>query len=116
MANKKLTGLAFLAAGAGIGAAVALLYAPRAGNHTRRRIRNTANRALNDITEIRDDLRASMSEWVDETSETIASSIAAGRETLKDGSNNLRSTLVKVRERMEEGRDRVEEYVRSVAG
>jgi gas vesicle protein len=114
MATKKLTGLAFLAVGAGIGAAVALLYAPRAGKHTRRRIRNSANRAVNEITEIRDNLRTSMSEWVDETSETIASSIAAGRETLKDGTNNLRSTLGMVRERMEDGRSRVEEYVRSV--
>ena len=116
MAIKKRTGLAFLAVGAGIGAAVALLYAPRAGKHTRQRIRNTANRTVNGITEMRDDLRASMSEWVDETSETIASSIAAGRETLKDGGKTLRSTLGKVRERMEDGRDRVEQYVRSVAG
>ena len=115
MASNKLTGLGFFAAGAGIGAVVALLYAPRAGKHTRRRIRNTTNRTLNEITEIRDDLRASMSEWVDETSETIASSIAEGRETLKGGTDAVRSTLDKVRERMEEGRERVEEYVRSVA-
>src|SRR5204862_8011922 len=107
--------LGCFAAGAGLGALVALLYAPRAGKHTRRRIRNTANRTLYEMTEIRDDLRASMSEWVDETSETIASSIAAGRETLKEGADNVRSTLERGQERMEEGRDRVEAYVRSVA-
>jgi len=115
MLNNKLKVLGCFAVGAGIGATVGLLFAPRAGKHTRRRIRNTANRTLNEITEIRDDLRASMSEWVDETSETIASSIAAGRETLREGTDNVRSTLEKVRERMDEGRDRVEQYVRSVA-
>jgi gas vesicle protein len=115
MADNKLTGLGCFAVGAGIGAVVALLYAPRAGTHTRRRIRNTANRTLNEITEIRDDLRASMSGWVDEPSETIAPSMAAGRETLKEGTDSVRSTLEKVRERMEEGRDRVEQYVGSVA-
>jgi len=116
MANNKLTTLGFFAAGAGLGAAVALLYAPRAGRHTRRRIRNTANRTINQVTEVRDDIRACLSEWVDETSETVASSIALGRETLKDGSDNVRQTLDKVREHMEEGRGRVEEYIRSVAG
>ena len=36
MTNHKLTTLGFCAAGAGIGAALALLYAPKAGKHTRR--------------------------------------------------------------------------------
>jgi gas vesicle protein len=92
MANKKL-GLGCFLAGAGIGAVTALLYAPRAGKHTRQRIRNSAN-----------DVRAYVSERVDETSETLASTIAAGR-----------GALGKVRERVEEGRDRVGEFVRSVA-
>ena len=89
MARNKLKGLGLFAAGAGIGAAIALLYAPRAGKHTRRRIRNTANRTLNEIAGVRDDVRACMSEWMDETSETIASSMASGRETLKAGSDNV---------------------------
>lgn len=103
MANKKL-GLGCFLAGAGIGAVTALLYAPRAGKHTRQRIRNSAN-----------DVRAYVSERVDETSETLASTIAAGRETLKEGADNVRGALGKVRERIEEGRDRVGEFVRSVA-
>jgi len=105
----KLTGLGLFAAGAGIGAAVALLYAPRAGKHTRARIRNTATRTVNRLEEVRDDVRAHMTEWLDEASEAIAANIACGRER---GEHALDS----VRERMQEGKERVEEYVRSVAG
>ena len=115
MANNKLTGLGLFTAGVGIGAAAALLFAPRAGKHTRRRLRNSANRTLNRLEEVRDDVRACMSELVDETSEVIAAGITSGKETAKEGSEHVLHTLDKVRERMEEGRARVEEYIRSVA-
>ena len=120
MANTKLVGLGLFAAGAGIGAGigavVALLYAPRAGKHTRRRLQNSADQTLNEIAAVRDDVREYMTEWVDETSEAIAASVTSGSETLKEGADNTLRTLDKVRERMETGRDRVEEYIRSVAG
>jgi len=108
MANK-LAGIGLFAAGAGIGAAAALLYAPRAGKHTRARIRNTTNRAVNRLEEVRDDVRSHMSEWVDEASEAIASNIACGKESSA-------RVLDEVRDRLQEGRERVEQYVRSVAG
>jgi len=57
MTNKKLigVGIGLFAAGAGVGAAVGLLYAPRAGRHTRAKILNTANGALNRLDEIKDE-------------------------------------------------------------
>jgi gas vesicle protein len=116
MGKSNLTGLGLFAAGAGLGAVVALLYAPRAGKHTRRRIANSANRTLHEIGGIRDDVRDSMSEWVGETTESIASGVASARDTLKEGGENVRNTLAKVRERVEDGCGRVEKYVRSVAG
>jgi gas vesicle protein len=107
--SSKLTGIGLFAAGAGIGAAIALLYAPRAGKHTRARLRNTASRAVDRLEEVRDDVRSHMSEWVDEASEAIASNIASGKETGE-------RVLEDVRERFQEGKERVEQYVRSVAG
>jgi gas vesicle protein len=107
--RNKLTGIGLFAAGAGIGAAIALLYAPRAGKHTRARLRNTANRAVDRLEEVRDDVRSHMSDWVDEASEAIASNIASGKETGE-------RVLENVRERFQEGKERVEQYVRSVAG
>jgi gas vesicle protein len=113
--SNKFTGLGLFAAGVGIGAAVALLYAPRAGKHTRTRLRNSANRTLHRVDEIRQDVRSRMAEIVDETSDTIASAIAYGKETTKVSSECIQDTVKKVRDRMNEGRERVEEYVRSFA-
>lgn len=112
MANK-LTGIGLFAAGVGIGAGLALLYAPRAGKHTRARLRNSANRAFHRLEEVREDVKSRMAEIVDETSETIASAIASGKETTRVSTECVQDTLQKVRDRMNEGRERVEEYVRS---
>jgi gas vesicle protein len=113
--SRTLSGIGLFVAGAGIGAAVALLYAPRSGKQTRARLRNSANRTLNRVEELRHDLQAHLSEWVDETSEAIASSIVSCRQAADAGGERVRETLDAVRQRMDRGRERVEEYVRSVA-
>lgn len=112
MTKNKLTGLSLLVAGAGIGAAVALLFAPASGQQTRRRLRKAADQTLDRVEEMREDLRACMSDWVEETSETIAAGIASGKETVKDGGERVLRTLNKC---MEDGRERVEKFVRSLA-
>src|SRR6185369_14118993 len=100
--------IGFLAAGAGIGATVVLLTAPRSGKHTRARIRNSANRTVHRIEEIRDDVRSTMSEMIDDTSEAIASAISSGRHATRFSAECVEETLDKVRHRMDEGRKRVE--------
>jgi gas vesicle protein len=111
----KLNGILSFAAGAGIGAAIALLYAPRAGKHTRARLRNSAIRTCHRAEEVRDDVRAHMSEWLDETSEVIASNIAAGKEKAIEGKERVLEVLEKARERMDEGKARIEAFIRSTA-
>jgi gas vesicle protein len=103
--NKKLLGIGLFAAGAGIGAAVALLYAPRAGKHTRARIRDGANRAVNRLEEMKDGARNNVAEWVDEAREAANAKLACGKEVVG-----------KVRDGIDEGRARVGEFVKSVTG
>ena len=112
----KLNGIVAFAAGVGIGAFIALLYAPRAGKHTRARLRNSAIRTRQRIDEVRDEVRAHMSEWVDETSEVIASNIAAGTEKAIERKERLVQVLERARERMDEGKERIEAFIRSAAG
>jgi gas vesicle protein len=113
MANK-LTAVGCFAVGAGIGAALGVLYAPRAGKHTRTRLRNSANRALHRAEEMREDVRGYMSELVDEVSESIVSGIETCGQTVDEKGARVQETLNNVRERIDKGRERVEEYVRSV--
>ena len=99
MARRKLTALGILALGAGIGASVAILYAPRAGKHTRRKIMLSANKALNQLEDMRENSQGQMTEWMDGATHLIA----AGRDGAKD-----------VFERA--NKSRVGRYLRSVAG
>jgi gas vesicle protein len=113
--TKKFTAIGCFAAGAGIGAAVALLYAPRAGKHTRARLRNSANRTVHRIEEVQNDVRSYMSELVDDASEVIATNLACGKEAAKASKEQVLQTFDKVRGYVDEGRERVEQYIRSVA-
>jgi len=113
--RNKLTGVALFAAGAGIGIGVGLMCAPRAGKHTRTRILNSANRARHRVEEVRDEVRVHMGEWLDEASEALASNIAAGKEKASEGGERVKELMHNVRERLDQGKERVEAYVRSVA-
>jgi len=99
MARRKLTALGILALGAGIGASVALLYAPRPGKHTRRKLIHSANKALNQLEDMRENIQDQMTDWVDGASHLIVT----GRDSAKD-----------IFERA--NKSRVGRYLRSVAG
>jgi gas vesicle protein len=116
MADRKIAALGIFAAGAGIGAVAALLLAPRTGKQTRRRIRNTANEALNRIEDVREDLRNRMTDWAEEASDAIVSGLTCGKVAAREGGEQVTQALERVKEAMEDGRQRVERYVRSVAG
>ncbi len=105
MVKGKLAALGVFALGAGIGAGVALLYAPRSGKHTRRRIRNSANRALNGLEDVREDIETRVTDWVDEASDLIAT-----------GKESAMGAFESVRSRVEDGKDRVGRYFRAAAG
>jgi len=112
--DKKLAAVGCFAVGAGVGAALGLLFAPRAGKHTRARLRSSANRTIHRVEEIGEDVRGYMSELVDDVSESIVSGIGTCRQTVDEKGERVQKTLNNVRERIDKGRERVEEYVRSV--
>ena len=111
----KLKTVGIFAVGAGIGAGVALLLAPRSGKQTRRRLHNSAIEARNRIEDLQEDIRSCMTDWVDDASETIASGIARGKATAKESGDCVLHALDSVRECMEDGKDRLEKYIRSAA-
>ena len=54
--DELLTNLAFLIVGVGLGAAIALLYAPQSGTKTRRQIRRVAEDAQSYLEELGEEL------------------------------------------------------------
>ena len=114
--NTKLTAFGGFVVGAGIGVTLGLLFAPRAGKHTRARLRNSASRTLQRVDEIRENVREHMSELVDDVSETVVSSIGGCKEIGSESGERVQKVLGQVRESIDKGRERVEEYVRSFGG
>ena len=111
----KLRAFGVFAAGAGIGAAVALLYAPRSGKHTRARIGNSANRLRNRADEVQRDVRVYVQELVDDASEMISTNLSSGKEAVHASKEQALQVFNNVRECVDEGRERVEQYIRSLA-
>ncbi|HEX4997956.1 MAG TPA: YtxH domain-containing protein [Terriglobia bacterium] len=109
---KTLAGIGCFAAGAGVGALIALLYAPRAGKHTRARLRSSADRTFHRIDEIRDDVRGYMSELVDDVSETVMSGIGNCRKAVDAGGSRVQQTLDKVRSEIGRKLERAESLVK----
>jgi gas vesicle protein len=116
MANThRLETLGVLMAGAGIGAAVTLLYAPKTGKQTRKQLQKHANKALDRLDDLQDGFRSYVTEWVDEASESIEAGIASGKHTAKESSERVIRALESARTYMDDGMLRVERYVESLA-
>jgi gas vesicle protein len=112
--DNKLSAIGYFAAGAGVGAVLGLLFAPRAGKHTRTRLRNSANETLHRVEEAGANVREYMTELVDDVKETFAAGVGACKQTAEGSTERVKEALDQVRERIDSGRERVEEYVRSV--
>jgi gas vesicle protein len=111
----KLERIGALIVGAGIGAGVALLFAPKTGKQTRRDLRRSATRSLDRLEDLQGDLRKYMTDWVEEASAAVASGIQCGKDSARQGGDRVIHVLENARKYMEEGKERVQRYVQSVA-
>lgn len=79
---RKITG-AFLVGGL-IGAAIALLYAPKSGRETRKDIKKTARRIKKETVHLVEDAVESINDFAGEVRDTVSDIIERGRD-LSDG-------------------------------
>jgi hypothetical protein len=56
-----------------------------------------------------------MTDWVEEASAAVASGIQCGKESARQGGDRVIHVLENARKYMEEGKERVQRYVQSVA-
>ena len=61
----------FLFAGATVGAAIALLYAPRSGVRTRKDITKFARKTVDRLDDLEADIRDQVADWVDDMTEIV---------------------------------------------
>lgn len=89
--NNGASNLGFFLAGLGIGAILALLFAPQSGKETRELIAQKANESRDFVSSRSKELRAQAEELVDKgkerlarEKERVASAIEAGRQTYRE--------------------------------
>jgi len=85
--KKQLVG--FLVTGAAVGAAVALLYAPKSGAQTRRDIRKFSKKTVDQIDDLQNGLRDQISEGYDHVMEVIDNV----KDYVEDGKNKLQKLI-----------------------
>ncbi|HYR42197.1 MAG TPA: YtxH domain-containing protein [Terriglobia bacterium] len=85
----KTDAVGFLLTGAAIGAAVALLYAPKSGEQTRRDIRRFSKKAVNQIDDLQNDIREQISDGYDQVLEVFDNV----KEYVEDGRSKLQKLL-----------------------
>jgi len=81
----------FFFSGAAVGAAVALLFAPKTGAQTRKDIRRFSKKAVNQLDDLQNDLR----------------------EQINDGYEQVMEVVDNVKEYVEEGRNRLQKMIRT---
>src|SRR5215471_1140055 len=69
----------FFLTGAVVGAAIALLYAPKTGVHARRDIRKFSKRTVGRLEDFQEDLRDQVTNWVDDITCTVKDGLNAGK-------------------------------------
>ena len=75
--------------GAAVGAAVALLYAPKSGAQTRRDIRKFSKKTVDQIDDLQNGLRDQISEGYDHVMEVIDNV----KDYVEDGKNKLQKLI-----------------------
>jgi gas vesicle protein len=103
----------FLFAGAMVGAAVALLYAPQSGVRTQRDIKKAARNAVNRLDDLQGDIRGQVADWVDNMTEIIEDGVDCGRKLSTEGYEQVLQGFDNAKKCVEDGRNRIEQLIKT---
>ena len=103
---------AFLFAGAIVGAAVALLYAPQSGARTQKDIKKFARTTKDRIDDLQTDIRDKVSDWVDDMTEVVKDGVDRGKKLSADGYEQVLRGFDNARKSVEDGKSRFEQLIK----
>jgi gas vesicle protein len=83
MSMKQASG--FLFAGAMIGAAVALLYAPQSGARTTRDIKRFSRKTVDRLDDLQENIRDQVTDWVENITERVKHGVDSGKDISAKG-------------------------------
>src|SRR5439155_2784257 len=109
--RKQLVG--FLVTGALVGAAVALLYAPKTGAQARRDIRKFSKKTVNRLDDLQDDIRNQVTDWVDDISSSVKEGLTAGKKFSAEGYEQVMEVFDSAKKVVEDGKTRLQRMIKT---
>src|SRR5215471_275825 len=94
----------FFLTGAAVGAAIALLYAPKTGVQTRRDIRKYSKRTVERLDDLQDNIRDQVNTWVDDISTSVKDGLNAGKKFGTDGYEQVMEVFDNAKRAVEDGK------------
>jgi gas vesicle protein len=111
----------FLVAGAMVGAAIALLYAPQSGVRTKKDIKKFARKTVHGLDDFQEDMRDKVADWVDEMSQIVTDGADRGKKLGAEGYqqvlqafDNVLQAFDSAKKYVEDGRSRIEQLIKTV--
>src|SRR5687767_7024850 len=111
MSMKQAAG--FLCAGAMVGAAVALLYAPQSGVRTQNDIKKFARKTVNRLDDLQEDIRDQVGNWVDDMAEVVQDGVDRGKTLGAEGYAQVLQGFDNMKQCVEDGRSRLEHMIKT---
>jgi len=103
----------FLFAGALMGAAVALLYAPQSGVRTKKDIKKFARKTVDRLDDLQLDIRDRVTDWADDMAEAVKDGVDRGKRLGSEGYAQVLQGFDNAKKCVDEGRSRFEAMIKT---
>ena len=103
----------FLFAGAIVGSAIGLLYAPQSGARTTKNIKKLARKTVDRLDDLQGDIRDQVSNWVNDMAEVVKDAVDQGKKLGAEGYENVLQGFDNAKKCVEDGRSRLEQLIKT---
>ena len=103
----------FLFAGALVGAAIALLYAPQSGARTTKDVKKFARKTVDRLDDLQGDIRDQVADWADDMTEIVKDGLDRGKTLGAEGYEQVLQGFDNVKKYVEDARTHIEQLIKT---
>lgn len=103
----------FFFAGAMVGSAIALLYAPQSGIRTKKDLKKFARKTVDRLDDLQEDIRDQVGNWVDDMAEVVKDGVERGKKLSAEGYECVVQGFDNAKKCVEDGRSRFEQLIKT---
>ena len=103
----------FLFAGAIVGSAIALLYAPQSGRRTKKEMMRFARKTVDRLDDLQEDIRDQVSNRVNDMAEVVKDAVDRGKKLGAEGYDHVLQGFDNAKKYVQDGRSRLEQLIKT---